>query len=385
VSASNADRIPVLYLAPWVDYGGTSKGTLDWFRTIDRDRYAPSLVLTQQPSPNRLLSQVEPYAEELWNLPDLMPGGEFPFFIADFVQTREVQLVHVMNSRLGFELLPDLCCLPEPPAIVVQLHVEEDSRSGYVRYVTTRYGNLVDAFSVSSRHLADAMISDYDVSPGKCHVIYTGVDADEEFAPSRAEPVDGLEDGMVHILFLGRLVEQKDPLLMVAVADRLRRRDERFCVHVVGDGPLQADVRTAVAERGLERHVRLEGPTDAPAGWYAGCDLLLMTSVFEGIPYVLFEAMAMGLPAVVPTLPGTLEVVGDASERVIAPRDDVERYADAIAALMADGDERLRLGKEARRRVLKDFSLRRMASGHDVLYQRLLARRAGPARPGMVV
>ena len=41
------DRIPILSLAPWVDYGGTDKGTIDWFRWLDRDRFAPSLVTTQ--------------------------------------------------------------------------------------------------------------------------------------------------------------------------------------------------------------------------------------------------------------------------------------------------------------------------------------------------
>ena len=41
------DRIPVLYLAPWVDYGGSDKGTIDWFRWLDRDRFAPSLITTQ--------------------------------------------------------------------------------------------------------------------------------------------------------------------------------------------------------------------------------------------------------------------------------------------------------------------------------------------------
>ncbi len=40
-------RIPILYLAPWVDYGGSDKGTIDWFRWLDRDRFAPSLITTQ--------------------------------------------------------------------------------------------------------------------------------------------------------------------------------------------------------------------------------------------------------------------------------------------------------------------------------------------------
>ena len=62
-----------------------------------------------------------------------------------------------MNSRLGFDLLPDLRSLEHRPRIVVQLHVEEHTKDGYVRYVTTRYGNLVDAFSVTSHQLARAV------------------------------------------------------------------------------------------------------------------------------------------------------------------------------------------------------------------------------------
>src|SRR4051794_3110523 len=56
-------RVPVCYLAPWVDYGGSDKGTIDWFRWLDRDRFAPSLITTQ-PSDNRRLAEVARYAEE---------------------------------------------------------------------------------------------------------------------------------------------------------------------------------------------------------------------------------------------------------------------------------------------------------------------------------
>ena len=71
------DRIPILYLAPWVDLGGSDKGTIDWFKHLDRERFAPSLITTQ-PSSNRWLHHVEPFAEEVWALPELMPGAVVP-------------------------------------------------------------------------------------------------------------------------------------------------------------------------------------------------------------------------------------------------------------------------------------------------------------------
>ncbi|HET8536247.1 MAG TPA: hypothetical protein VFL73_07810, partial [Solirubrobacteraceae bacterium] len=77
-------RTEVLYLAPWVDLGGSDKGTIDWFAGIDRSRFAPSLITTQR-SPNRWVHRVEPHAEEVWVLPDLMVGDAMPEFILGFV------------------------------------------------------------------------------------------------------------------------------------------------------------------------------------------------------------------------------------------------------------------------------------------------------------
>jgi glycosyltransferase involved in cell wall biosynthesis len=380
----HSERIPVLYLAPWVDYGGTAKGTLDWFKWLDRERFAPSLILTQHPSENRLLPEVLPYAEEVWNLPELMPGGEMPHFIADFVHTRGVRVVHIMNSRLGFELMPDLCCLPRHPVIVVQLHVEEHTRGGYVRYVTTRYGNLADGFSLTSRHLAKTVVDDYDVSPGKCHVIYTGVDADGEFNPDVVAPVENVASpDRTDVLFIGRLAEQKDPDLMLAVAGALRARRDDFRIHVVGYGPLEARLRRRVDELGLDAHVVFHGPAHEPAGWYAACDVVLLTSVYEGIPYVCFEAMAMGVPVVAPVLPGTAELMDAGCARLIDPRDDVTAYTDALAELMAAPDLRRALGEEGRRRIRSDYTLAKMARDHEALYDALLAAQ-GPVRPGMM-
>ena len=370
------DRIPVMYLAPWVDYGGSDKGTIDWFRWLDRERYAPILVTTQ-PSDNRRLDEIRPYATEVWPLPDLVAGQHMPGLVFDLIGTRGVRVLHIMNSRLGFELLPDLASLPAPPAVVVQLHVEEEDRSGYVRYVTSRFSNLVDAFSVSSEHLAQT-VEAYDVPRSRIHVIRTGVDAETEFSPERTRPVDALEPDRFNVLFPGRLAEQKDPELMVAVAAELARRRPETRVHVVGDGPLEPRVRELVGERGLGGTVRFHPPTDRLAPWYAASDALLMTSRFEGVPYVVYEAMAMGLPVVAPALPGNAELLGAGDPGLVADREDASAYAERLAVLAGDEDERRRVGAEHRRRATGELSVRTMADAHGALYDELLSRRDAP-------
>jgi glycosyltransferase involved in cell wall biosynthesis len=370
-------RTPILYLAPWVDLGGSDRATIDWFKHIDRERWAPSLITTQ-PSPNRWLHQVEPFAEELWELPDLMPGAKFPEFILGFLESRGIEVLHIMNSRLGFDLLPDIACLPNPPAVVVQLHAEEPNQAGYVRYVTRRYGNLIDAFSVVSEDLKQTIV-DYDVPPSRIEVIYLGVDGEHEFDPEQVEPLELDRNGVSRILWPGRLVEQKDPMLTLDVLVCAKQRGGEFVLDIVGDGRMKEALRERADQLGVADLIRWHPPSQEMARWYRSSDLLLMTSLYEGIPCVIYESLAMSVPVVAPALPGNVEFMDADSGVLIEPRDDADRYAEAIVSLLADGKRRREMGERSRRRMLAEFSLAEMGRRHDELYKRLLDRRgAGP-------
>jgi glycosyltransferase involved in cell wall biosynthesis len=371
-------RTPILYIAPWVDLGGSDRGTIDWFKNIDRSRWAPSLITTT-PSPNRWLHHVEPYAEEIWNLPDLMPGGAFPEFILGFIESRQVGVVHIMNSRLAYDLLPDMTCLPEPPAIVVQLHAEEPDQTGYVRYVTRRYGNLIDSFSVVSENLKQTIVN-YEIPPSRIEVIYLGVDSQGEFDPARVEPLQLPGNGASRILWPGRLVEQKDPMLTLEVLARVRERGAEFVLDVVGDGHLKEPARARAKELGVTDVIQWHAPSQDMARWYRSSDLLLMTSVYEGIPLVIYEALAMGVPVVAPALPGNVEFMDADSGVLIDPRDDVDRYADAIVSLLGDEARRRQMGELSRKRMLEQFSLAEMGRRHDALYERLLSEHTASSR-----
>jgi glycosyltransferase involved in cell wall biosynthesis len=366
-------RIPILYLAPWIDYGGSDTNTLDLFRWIDRSRFSVSLIATQ-PSSNRRLLEAVPFADEVWALPELMEGKEFPQFIAEFIVSRKIELIHIMNSRIGFDLLPDFHALKHRPKIVNQLHVEEPTRDGYVRYVTTRYGNLVDAYSVSSAHVGEAVVG-YGVPRERVAVIPTGIDT-ELFSRARVAPTPGLAQAVVHLLFVARLVAQKDPLLMVEVARELHDRGLSFCIHVIGGGDLEGEVKDRVSDYRLQEQVVFEPPTHELRPWYVGADILLMTSVFEGVPVIVYEALSMELPVVAPALPGIAELMGEAGGALVEQRDRAADYADALEPLIVSRALRSKIGREGRELVKRRFSVQEMAAHHAELYERLLAEKA---------
>jgi glycosyltransferase involved in cell wall biosynthesis len=374
------DRTEVLYLAPWIDLGGSDKGTIDWFAGIDRARFAPSLITTQR-SPNRWVHRVEPFAEEVWVLPDVMAGDDMPEFILGFVESRGIEVVHIMNSRLGIDLLPDIATLARPPATVVQLHAEEPGHGGYVSYAGARYGGLVDRFSVTSAHLAATLRDRYGVAPERIEVIRTGVDAAGEFDPSATEPMPGVGASAPAILWPGRLVEQKDPLLTLEVAQALRSRDVAFELHMVGDGWLRDEVHARAAELGLGDVVRFHPPTQEIARWLAAADVTLMTSAYEGVPYVIYESLAMGVPVVAPALDGNAEVMDADAGVLVEPRDDAGAYADALERLLTDAALRSEIGERSRARMLASHAVETMCREHEALYERLLRQRPPAPAP----
>ena len=72
----------------------------------------------------------------------------------------------------------------------------------------------------------------------------------------------------------------------------------------------------------IEELIRWHPTSHEMPRWYRSCELLFMTSTFEGVPYVMYEALAMGVPVVVPALPGNIELVGQGGGVLIDPRDE---------------------------------------------------------------
>ncbi len=245
--------------------------------------------------------------------------------------------------------------------------------------MTRRYANLIDAFSVISENLKETVVA-YDIPPSRVEVIHLGVDGDEEFDPQRVEPLELDGNGSKRVLWPGRLVRDKDPLLTVEVLARARDRGADFVLDIVGEGHLKEPTHARAEELGVSEMINWHPPSQEMPRWFRSADLLLMTSLFEGMPLVIYEALAMGVPVVAPALPGNMELMDAQSGVLVEPRDDADRYAEAIVSLLGDDERRRKMGEHSRRRMLEEFSLKEMGRRHDTLYERLLSERTASSR-----
>jgi len=203
--------------------------------------------------------------------------------------------------------------------------------------------------------------------PGKIRVLEPCLDL-EPFRRAREgrPPVGGGRELVVG--WAGRLVPVKDPFLFARTAELLARRFPGIRFVAAGAGPLLEALRRAPSR------VAWLGHQEEMAPFYAGLDLLLLTSRNEGLPLVLVEAMAAGVPWVAPAVGGVPDLAGRPGGPWLAEERDPRALARAAARLLEDRSRLARWGREARRRS-EAFDLPRGLERHLAFYEELRPRR----------
>ncbi|HEU5318364.1 MAG TPA: glycosyltransferase family 4 protein [Chloroflexota bacterium] len=231
---------------------------------------------------------------------------------------------------------------------------------------------------VSSAEADDAVR--HGVAPRhKVSVIPNGV-VSAGFAADRGSIADMVPDlapwrGLPIVGTLARMTPQKDPLVWLEVASRLRAAapNARF-VWIWGGGALEPDVYETADRLGLRGVLRFLGYREDARAVLGGLDIFLLTSRFEGLPYAVIEALAAGTPVVATDVSGTRDVVRHERTGYLAPPGDAGALAAYVLRLLGDPDLRRRLGAAGRADVLERFSIERMVDQTAALYATLLGR-----------
>lgn len=159
------------------------------------------------------------------------------------------------------------------------------------------------------------------------------------------------------LIFVGRLAAVKGVPVLIEAFERLAARHPEARLEIVGDGPERARAEARVAERGLGHAVSFLGyqSAEAVSGLLARADCLVLPSFAEGVPVVLMEAMASGLPVVASRVAGVQELVEDGVSGFTVPAGDVETLVARLDQLLSDPDLCERMGAAGRAKVRAEF------------------------------
>jgi glycosyltransferase involved in cell wall biosynthesis len=163
------------------------------------------------------------------------------------------------------------------------------------------------------------------------------------------------------ILCVGRLTPAKGQRILIEACRQLHQSGRQLRLVLVGSGPDEDQLKSAVAANGLEHLVRFTGALNQTEvrAWYAEADAFALASFAEGIPVVLMEAMASGIPCVSTRITGIPELIRDGEDGLLVTPSDSDELAAALARLMDDAPLRHYLGRSGRARVQQKYSLTR--------------------------
>jgi glycosyltransferase involved in cell wall biosynthesis len=169
---------------------------------------------------------------------------------------------------------------------------------------------------------------------------------------------------------VGRLMPVKGLNHLLHAAQRLAAVRDDIAFAVVGDGPLKGELLKMVTELGIERQVFFIGFRRDVREILGSADAFVLTSLHEGIPMSLLEAMSIGLPVVATRVGGIPEVVEDGSSGFLVPPGDEESIAAAIVTALSESGREISVS--GRERIKQKFSLTVMAARTDRIYRGLL-------------
>jgi colanic acid/amylovoran biosynthesis glycosyltransferase len=232
--------------------------------------------------------------------------------------------------------------------------VDEDALAAKLR--AARFAVTVSDYN--RRHLARLAGADRLVR------IYNGLDL-ERFSPNGAAP-----DQPPVVLGVGRLIEKKGFGTLIRACALLRDRGVDFRCVIVGKGPLAGELATLVDELGLRDRVELAGPEprEEVLDRYRRASVVVAPCVVgsdgnrDGLPTVLVEAMAIGVPVVSTDVTGIPELVEDGLTGLVVRQHDPVALAAAVARIVTDPARAAALARAGRERVEEQFDLRRNVS-----------------------
>jgi len=203
-------------------------------------------------------------------------------------------------------------------------------------------------------HLPNPVDSDYFRPPSD----------DERSAARRHWNASSAE---TQITAVGRLHPQKDFLTAIAAVADLPK-DATWRLVIAGTGPEEPQLRHACRERGITDRVHFAGHVEDMRSLLWASDILLMPSLYEGLPVALLEAMACGIPAVASAVDGIEEIVTHDRTGLLAPPQQAPQFTTQLERLLANADLRPTLARQARQLMTETFDARVISRRLEALY-----------------
>ncbi|MED4288149.1 glycosyltransferase family 4 protein [Priestia megaterium] len=172
----------------------------------------------------------------------------------------------------------------------------------------------------------------------------------------------------LNIITIARMDDQKNPWDAIKIIEDLIKEYPKIKYTYVGDGKYYEEIAEYVKNNGLENNIKLPGFLGTPYDVLKNADLFLLTSLYEGLPYALIEAMAFKVPVLASNVTGNNELVINDYNGFLYNLDNIEEGKSKLELLVSDEDKLMNMSKNANQYFLDNFTIEKMIQTYDKLY-----------------
>jgi glycosyltransferase involved in cell wall biosynthesis len=350
------ERCRVVHVTGCLNLGGQEKLLIEFARHADRDRFDLRFVSLE--SRGVLADELEALGWQVASL-DLGPGLHvgLPWRLAKLFRSWRTDVVHTHNDR---PLL--YAAIAAQVAGARLIHTKHGRSTG-----NTSRQTLLTAWSARlARHFvcvsddSARLAMEQGVPANRIVTVHNGIDTRRfDFrGPCLSGPA----------VVVARLCADKDLGTLLRAVALLKKECPEFKLAIAGDGPCKSELQQLVADAGLHANVTFLGAINDVPSLLATARMSVLSSVSEGVPLTLLEAMARGLPVVATRVGGIPEVVTDGDNGFLVPPRDPAALAHAILRVQTDDELARKFGRAGRRCVEERFDVRRMVARYEALY-----------------
>jgi glycosyltransferase involved in cell wall biosynthesis len=312
--------------------------------------------------------------------------GEF-LALRRYLRSAEPLVVHSHMYRANVFSRLSRIGRPTQSALICTAHnTNEGPTAGVLKGSTEVVYRLTDKYCDLTTNVSQAAVDRYvgtRATPSdRIRFVRNGIDT-SKFRPdaairNRVRASLGLNNEIC-ILAVGRLERQKNTELMIRAFAAAREGCPDSVLLLVGAGSLEPMLRRLTAELKVEEHVRFLGLRDDVDDLMRAADVYANSSLYEGLPIVLLEAAASGVPIVATDVGGTPEIVLNGNTGTLVPSENLGRFSDALRSLMSVPEcERREIGERSREFIEATYGIENIVDQWEQLYWNVLERkRAG--------
>jgi glycosyltransferase involved in cell wall biosynthesis len=375
-------KVNILYIITKLELGGAQKHLLSLIGNLDQEKFKVFLFTARK-------GELYPEAESIIYL-DIKksrflerPINPFKDLLALieiylFIKRNGIEIIHTHSSKAG--IIGRLAArLAKVKIILHTVHgwsfndYQPKLKRKFYVWLEKLSADFTDRIIVVSNHEKKKGLENYIADNDKYHLIRYGIDytefgiKDESIRKELGVETNDLLVGMVSCF-----KPQKSPQDFIKLASLVSHSIHNAKFLLVGDGVLRPSIEKLIRSLNLEHLFILTGWRRDIPRLLSAMDVFVLTSLWEGLPIAVLEAMAASLPVVVADTGGISEIISDGETGFLVSPRDLKNFSERLILLLGNKDLRIRMGQKAKESLDSNFKTKNMVANTQDIYKNLI-------------